>query len=157
MKSILEVAKQLIRNQAETLIKDSGYIPAEKLFWCALGCAKTAADILKEIACSNIQMAASIRGETPGKFEEEFVDRVGKASTLTELGQLVKDSADIVCRAIDNHSEADLEKQITMPWGAVFPLYEAIFLPANHMTYHDGQINYIQLLLGDSKFHWAES
>ncbi|MDH7480764.1 MAG: DUF1572 family protein [Armatimonadota bacterium] len=156
MKSILEVAKQLIRNQAETLVKDSGYIPAEKLSWCALGCAKTAADILKEIACSNVQMAASIRGEKPGKFEEEFADRVGKASTLTELGQLVKDSADIVCRAIDSHSEADLEKQITMPWGAVFPLYEAIFLPANHMTYHDGQINYIQLLLGDSKFHWAE-
>jgi len=36
------------------------------------------------------------------------------------------------------------------------PMMTAISLPAGHMMYHDGQINYIQLLLGDTKFHWIE-
>ncbi|MDI6828086.1 MAG: DUF1572 family protein [Armatimonadota bacterium] len=156
MKSVLEIAKKSVMNQASTLVKDASYIPEEKLSWRALGCAKTAEEILKEIACSNVQMAASIRGEKPSQAEEEFIKTAEKASTLAELSQMVKESAEIVCQAIDGYSEADLEKQITMPWGAVFPLYEAAFLPANHMSYHDGQINYIQLLLGDSKFHWAE-
>jgi uncharacterized damage-inducible protein DinB len=57
---------------------------------------------------------------------------------------------------MDSLNEADLDREVTMPWGATFPIATAIFLPASHMTYHDGQINYIQTLLGDAKFHWRE-
>jgi len=156
MASILDAAKGFTTWNAERLIKDAGYIPAEKLNWCAMACAKTAAQILAEIAESNSRIAASIRGEKPGPAEEAFAKRVEQASTVEALGQLVLESARAVCQAIDSHSDADLEERITMPWGAVFPLAEAVLLPASHMNYHDGQINYIQLLLGDDKFHWAE-
>ena len=61
-----------------------------------------------------------------------------------------------VCRAIDTFSEADLGKEVAMPWGAKFPAMVAILLPTSHMTYHDGQINYIQTLFGDAEFHWIE-
>lgn len=156
MASILDAAKNFTVENAERLIKDAGYIPEEKLAWCPIGCAKTAAQILAEVAGTNARIAAPIRGEEPGAAAEEFAKRIEAASTLDELGQLVTESAGMVCRAIDALSEADLDKQVRMPWGAMFPLGEAVFLPASHMNYHDGQINYIQLLLGDDKFHWAE-
>jgi hypothetical protein len=72
------------------------------------------------------------------------------------LKQNVMESAQIVCDAIDSLSDADLEGDIQMPWGFVMPAAVAIFLPDSHMSYHDGQLNYIQTLLGDTKFHWLE-
>jgi len=35
-------------------------------------------------------------------------------------------------------------------------MFRFILTAAEHMSYHDGQINCIQYLLGDAKFHWAE-
>jgi uncharacterized damage-inducible protein DinB len=156
MVSILDIAKKATMGQAELLVKDTGYIPEDKLPWCPLGCAKTAADILREIAESNVRISAAVGGEQQGAAEQEFAKKVEQASGLDELGELVKESARIVCRVLDGLTEADLQKIRPMPWGAPYLLGEAIFLPASHMTYHDGQINYIQTLLGDSRFHWLE-
>ena len=156
MGSILAMAKEFTVGEVEVLLKDASYIPEESLGWCAAGCAKTAARILREAATCNWEIAAAIKGEVPGEPAEKLAKRIEEASTLDALSQLVRESANAVCSAIDSHSEADLGNLIRMPWGAMFPLGQAIFLPTSHMTYHDGQINYIQLLLGDSKFHWAE-
>lgn len=153
MPSIKEIAKSGVMQQAELLVKDTKFIPEEKFAFCPLGCAKTAKDILAEIANGNIMFANVFTG---AESDESFGKRVAQASTIDELGKLVIESARVVADAIDSLDEADLEKDVRMPWGATFPLWQAIFLPTSHMTYHDGQINYIQTLLGDSGFHWAE-
>lgn len=153
MPSIKEIAKSGVMLQAELLIKDTKHIPEEKFAFCPMGCAKTARDILAEIAIVNVMLAKALTG---AEKDEEFARRVEQASTLAELGELMSESAAVVVDAIDSLSEADLDKEVTMPWGATFPLWQAIFLPTSHMTYHDGQINYIQTLLGDSTFHWLE-
>ena len=153
MPSIKEIAKSGVMHQAELLVKDTKYIPAEKSAFCPMGCAKTVRDILAEIARANVGIAAAFVGAVP---DPEFADRVAQASTVEELGALVLESAQVVADTIDSLDEADLEKDAKMPWGAIFPLWQAIFLPTSHMTYHDGQINYIQTLLGDATFHWAE-
>jgi uncharacterized damage-inducible protein DinB len=104
--------------------------------------------ILAECAASNFAMAAAISGGQTRELEKEL--------DFQSLKDKVMESAQAVCDAIDSLSDEDLEGETQMPWGAMFPTAEAIFLPASHMNYHDGQINYIQLLLGDTKFHWAE-
>ena len=153
MPSIKEIAKSGVMQQAELLVKDTKFIPEEKFAFCPLGCAKTAKDILAEIANGNIMFVSVFTG---GEKDEAFLKRVAEASTIDELGKLVIESARVVADAIDSLDEADLDKDVRMPWGATFPLWQAIFLPTSHMTYHDGQINYIQTLLGDSGFHWVE-
>jgi len=153
MPSILGIAKGGTMRQAELIVKDAKYIPEERFAFCPAGCAKTAKDILAEIASGNVMLGAAIAQEGP---DEEFTKRVAQATTLEVLGKLVIESAEKACRVMDSLSEADLDREVTMPWGAKFRIGEAIFLPISHMTYHDGQINYIQTLLGDSKFHWAE-
>ena len=149
MASIIEMAKGGTMRQAELIVKDTKYIPEEKFAFCPMGCAKTAKDILAEIARGNVMLGVAIAQGAP---DEEFNKRVEQASTLDELGKLVIESAEKACQVMDSLSEADLDREVTMPWGASFPISTAILLPAGHMTYHDGQINYIQTLLGDAKF-----
>ncbi len=153
MASIIEMAKGGTMRQAELIVKDAKYIPEDKFCFCPAGCAKTAKDILAEIARSNVMLGVAIACAAP---DEEFNKRVDQATTLEALGKLVIESAEKACLVLDSLSEADLDREVTMPWGAKFRIGEAILLPISHMTYHDGQINYIQTLLGDSCFHWAE-
>ncbi len=153
MPSLKDIAKGGTMHEAELIVKDAKYIPEEKFAFCPMGCAKTAQAILREIASGNVMLARAIKGEGP---DAEFSARVEQAADMNALGELVMESAKIVCDAIDSIPDADLDKVVTMPWGASFPLFTAIFLPTSHMTYHDGQINYIQTLLGDSTFHWHE-
>lgn len=155
MASILDLAKRLTRGQAELLVKDAGYIPEDKLIWRPVECAKSAVDILREIARSNVEIAAAIKAGPLSPDEENIKEKAEQATSLAELGSLVKQSSELFCRVLDQLTEAALDETRTMPWGAVYPLTEAILLPASHKSYHDGQINYIQTLLGDAKFHWA--
>jgi len=155
MASLLDIAKRITQSQADLLVKDTSFIPQDKLFWRPMGCAKTAGEILREIAQSNVEIAAAVKGASLSPDEEEIKKKAERAESFAELSALVKQSADVVCRVLDGLTDADPERTRTMPWGAVYSLSEAVLLPASHMTYHDGQINYIQTLLGDAKFHWA--
>lgn len=148
MPTIRDLAKTLTMQTAATLCKDASYIPEEQLDWSPMDYGKSANAILAECAASNFQMAAAISGGQAKELE--------KGLDFQSLKDRVIESAQAVCDAIDSLSDGDLEGETQMPWGAMFSTSEAIFLPFSHMNYHDGQINYIQLLLGDTKFHWAE-
>jgi uncharacterized damage-inducible protein DinB len=156
MASILEVAKGFTTTNAKLIVEDAGYLPAERFDFCPMGCSKTAKAILAEVARTNAAIAAALRGQDPKEVAADFAAKVDAASNIDELGKLVIESGKIVCDTLDTLSEADLDREIGVPWGVKLPFSIAIFLPANHMYYHDGQVNYIQTLLGDAKFHWAE-
>ena len=147
MPSVREVAKQVTMSSAQMLCKDTTYIPSEKLAWRPMEHGKSVIAILSEIARSDYEIAAVILGGPAKKVETEDYEA---------LKSLVIESAQEVCRAIDSLSDEALEGDLTMPWGGIFAASQAILLPASHMNYHDGQINYIQLLLGDTRFHWIE-
>ena len=147
MPTVREVAKEMTMSAAQMLCKDASYIPQESLAWRPMEHGKSAVMILAEISKSNFEIAAVILGAPAKKVETEDYE---------ELKKLVIESAEEVCKAIDSLSDEALEGALTMPWGGIFAASQAILLPAGHMNYHDGQINYIQLLLGDTKFHWIE-
>jgi uncharacterized damage-inducible protein DinB len=67
----------------------------------------------------------------------------------------LKRSADAIVAAIEGAEEAALIAEATAPWGEPMPLYMLIYMAADHMTYHDGQVNYIQTLYGDADVHWG--
>jgi uncharacterized damage-inducible protein DinB len=144
----METAKGMTMHAAEMLCKDAAWIPDDKKDWNPKENAKSVNQILSECARGNFRIAAAVKGATPGEISDP-ADFVG-------LKNHVIDSAKEFCSAIDSLDESGLEKEIMAPWGQPMSLSALIFLPASHMTYHDGQVNYIQLLLGDTKFHWRE-
>ena len=46
-----------------------------------------------------------------------------------------------------------LEETRAMPWGATMTLADRLFICYWNLTYHNGQVNYLQLLLGDIEMH----
>lgn len=51
-------------------------------------------------------------------------------------------------------SNDTLLKPVMAPWGMESPLFSLAQVAVSHIWYHDGQLNYIQCLLGDDKVHW---
>ncbi|MEZ5162652.1 MAG: hypothetical protein R2688_02665 [Fimbriimonadaceae bacterium] len=48
-------------------------------------------------------------------------------------------------------SDELLNKPITAPFGMEMPVFAIAQIAVSHVWYHDGQLNYIQSLLGDDK------
>ena len=46
-------------------------------------------------------------------------------------------------------------KSAMAPWGMESKLYEFAQIAISHIWYHDGQLNYVQCLLGDGDYHWT--
>jgi len=55
-----------------------------------------------------------------------------------------------------SHSHAERMATIDLPWGAQ-SLYSTAQTAVSHLWYHDGQLNYVQALLGDGEVHWMEA
>lgn len=146
MSSIKEIAKNATMTVADRLCKDASYIPDEKMDWRPMEHGKSAVQIMAECASTNLVFADVLNGAAPRE--------IPVITDPAELSSHLMESATEVCKAID--SMDSLLDLLQMPWGASMSATEAIMLSASHMQYHDGQINYIQLLLGDSNFHWAE-
>lgn len=49
-----------------------------------------------------------------------------------------------------------LSSEIMAPWQMPTPVVILAHIAVNHLWYHDGQINYIQCLIGDGTVHWME-
>lgn len=143
-------AKRFNNAMGRQLVVAAKYVPADKYNWSPGGAARTAAQILLECAGGNHMLAAIIRGEKPAQRDPGVTPEAltfGKAKELLEASFAVLDAA------IDSVADKDLTGMITLPWGATMPLEGVIFLPGTHMQYHNGQLNYIQTILGDATPH----
>ena len=59
--------------------------------------------------------------------------------------------------ALTGASDEALNTVITPPWKMPAPLFSLANVAVSHIWYHDGQLNYIQMLLGDGAVHWMDS
>jgi hypothetical protein len=81
-----------------------------------------------------------------------------KAECATRQGALalLKRTSEDFDQALAGCSDEDLAKTVTAPWQMDAPLYMIAQIAVSHLWYHDGQLNYIQCLLGDEKVHWMD-
>ena len=56
--------------------------------------------------------------------------------------------------AITSASDEALNAVVNAPWGMPTPVFILAQIAVSHIWYHDGQLNYIQSLLGDGEVHW---
>ena len=74
-------------------------------------------------------------------------DLLGRLTFLEEQTQRLVD-------ALGNLDVNTLGDMVEGPMGPT-PRLAIAQLPATHMMYHDGQLNYIQTLYGDKEMHWG--
>lgn len=56
--------------------------------------------------------------------------------------------------ALAQADDERLASMETVPWGDTMPVAMVAHIATSHIWYHDGQLNFIQSLLGDGDYHW---
>ncbi len=107
---------------------------------------RTILELVGECVNANRIFAALLRGESPGRPAD--IDLTSESAQM----EIVK-SSDELAAAINYMNEEDFERDFIHPVRG--PLKGKILAMGayRNMAYHSGQINFIQILGGDHKFH----
>jgi uncharacterized damage-inducible protein DinB len=133
-------------------------IPADK--WDATfgGCTRSARAITTEAVAILAWTAEALEGNVISGTEEDATKEwTEKCRTQESAVAQLRSVAEEFSRAFESASDDVLTKVITPPWQMDAPLYAIVQIAVNHLWYHDGQLNYIQCLLGDDKIHWMDN
>ncbi|MGC4044615.1 MAG: hypothetical protein QM758_12540 [Armatimonas sp.] len=146
--------------QAKTfLTKDLKAIPADKQGTTFDGCSRSALSIVSECGgncaiitkilqgASGHEMTREEMGALMHPFEVETEENV-LAYLEEKSGELLRFISEC-----DEDTLGDICPEF--PWGQL-TRFDVAMVPAGHMMYHDGQLNFIQTLIGDGDVHWME-
>ncbi len=117
---------------------------------------RTAVDILAESAMVNGIVAYHVANSKDGlpTLEEIRASQTGKDTPETAVAYL-NEQTDLLKKVILGLDTDTLEDKMS-PFGFETTRFSMAEFGAVHMCYHDGQLNYIQSLNGDTKVHWSE-
>ena len=139
----------------QLLVKDLHALPEESAGGCPGGVARPALELVAECAGTNGFIAGMLTtGEanrpTPEQRKAYYASFTTRESVLAELEQKTQ----LLLNAIDGMDETTMGEMLPGVFGSPMTRFALAGVPAMHMMYHDGQINYIQCLHGDSEIHW---
>jgi uncharacterized damage-inducible protein DinB len=125
-------------------------LPEEKRNWSAGGTARTAIDMLAEVAVVNGDAAEMIETRKGlENFDLEGLERqkAELRDDWSKLKSLLDQNTSRVVAAIRTVPDEDLQQEIPMPWGPM-TLTQIMDYPYWNARYHEGQINFIASMLG---------
>lgn len=128
-------------------------IPDDK--WNATfgGCTRSACEVTADALSLLVWTTATLKGATAdhGGAMEALKGTCGtKEAAVSNVENLVAE----FCAALGSASDDLLNSNVTPPWQMETPVFMLAEIAVSHLWYHDGQLNYIQSLLGDEKVHW---
>jgi hypothetical protein len=135
---------------------DVNAIPDDK--WTATfgGCTKPCSDIAADAIGFLFWATKAIEaGGTPTTPEGAVEKLAAACSTKAGANDALDMATQAMTAAITSASDETLQKTATAPWGMDAPLYSFAQMAISHLWYHDGQLNYVQCLLGDGDYHWT--
>lgn len=125
-------------------------LPEDKRDWSAGGDARTALDMVAEVAILNGSTADTIETRA---FPENFDfaahtrEKAELAKDWPALKALLDANTARVAQVIRAVPDEDLSVEVQMPWGAM-TLAQLMAYPYWNARYHEGQINFIASMLG---------
>lgn len=145
-----------LRMTGETYVADLSFIPADKLGLSPMGAARPPLEFTAECAGFNLFVAALADGETPARrTDEERAAFEASVNSFETAKQVLMGSVDKLISALERLDEEGIHRAVQTPWGQETTILGMSGMAATHMSYHDGQINYIQALYGDADNHWG--
>ncbi|MEA2553716.1 MAG: hypothetical protein QOJ65_1892 [Fimbriimonadaceae bacterium] len=135
-------------------------IPADKADWIPQGEARSVLNQMQEIAVAatwfmNVIQDLRIPREKDQGIDETMVRAREGLKTIDACVDMARATTSDLCRAIASFPEEALEVEVTLPFGPgqAVSMGSVLYLHAWNLTYHLGQINQIQLMLGDREMH----
>jgi hypothetical protein len=148
---------QLVRQTQKALddvCRSALAVPSEKLDWKPLGEIRSVLGQMQEVADSATFIVPVIQEGRVPDFGESTAS-AEKNSTVESCVEAARTSTGLICQLISQFPDARLEDELTLPFGGGMKMTAADVLGLHYwnLVYHLGQINQIQLMLGDKMMH----
>lgn len=114
---------------------------------------RTVADIVFEVNRVNEDVATEIRGETPPPWPEGWITAPDDFQSKDVVVSGFEQSSNKILETINSFSQEELDAPLQTEGGTTTRADRCSFMTL-HIWYHSGQLNFIQTLLGDDKWHW---
>lgn len=150
---------RLTQKALDDIVRSASAVPADKLTWTPGGETRSTLSQMQEIAMSGSWFVPLVKDRSVPEMDEHARKEAARIresyDTLEKCIDAAKQSTAELCAAISDFPDASLEDEITLPFGggAVMTMADVLFLHTWNLTYHLGQINQIQLALGDRAMH----
>lgn len=148
-----------IERSSADLVRTVRAMPADKLDWKPMEEGRSALDQLQEVAQMPTFLAAVLQARAMPNFNPQQMGEARQArkawTTVDACEEQLKKNDAALFKAIRNFPDEELEKTVTLPFGGgmVRSMADIMLTHYWNATYHLGQINYIQTLLGDRDMH----
>lgn len=147
-------AIEATRKAVDDLLRFARAVPADKLTWRPAEHARSVLEILQECAILPLGIADYLRErpQAPRDIRGYFA-QMAQLDTFDQCVQALQANSETLYEAIRSVADADLSQTVVMPWGQTMTLAQLLLTHYWNLTYHLGQIAYIQLLYGDTKMY----
>ena len=134
-------------------------VPKDKQDWVPMGEARSVLNQMQELAVAanwfhDIIQDLRVTRE-PERDIDEMMIRARELKSVEECVEMARNTTAELCRAISTFPPEALDVEVTLPFGEgqTASMADMLYMHAWNLTYHLGQINQIQLMLGDREMH----
>ena len=150
------IATRIMTTAARFIRVDLAALPEEAFTKKFGDKSRTVADLIYETILVNDHVGMVIRGEEPFAWpDQQWITAPKDFQTKQQVTEGFEKSIAKTLETIENFTREQLEETIQTDEGETTRFERCQFM-ALHMWYHSGQLNFIQTMLGDDVFHWAE-
>ena len=134
-------------------------MPEDRLDWVPLGEARPVLSQMQEIATAGTWFIPIIRDRKPPEFDEharkEAIRLRQTFDTIEKCVEVARNTTSELCREIAAFPDGGLEDEMRLPFGGgvVMTMADVLSMHQWNLVYHLGQINQLQLMLGDREMH----
>lgn len=162
LQSRMRFQEQIVRMTQKALddvCRAAQAVPTDKIEWTAGGEARTTLSQMQEIATSATWFLPLVRDRVVPEFNEHAVREAMRLrqsfDTIDKCCESARETTSALCQAISAFPDSALDDEMVLPFGGGMICTMADILAMHHwnMVYHLGQINQIQLILGDREMH----
>lgn len=129
-------------------------LPEDKLEWKVLDAGRTALDQYQEIAQSPTYVIPILKNKSMGDFNPESFQKIRQERadwTKADCKRILRENLDKFYEVVRNYPDEDLTVEIDLPFaeGMRQSMADIMAYPYWNLSYHLGQIAFIQTLYGD--------
>jgi uncharacterized damage-inducible protein DinB len=149
----------MTKNATEAISNSARAMPEGKLTLSVLDEGRTALDLLQECAQSPMWFAQILENRAAPEFDEAAWEEATKQcqqwQMLDACEQACKENSEMLYKIIQTFLDEELLNEISLPFGENFvaSFADICMFQYWNLTYHWGQINFIQTLYGDKDMH----
>ena len=148
-----DIAVKALKGACKVFLQDLSALPEAAFTHHFGGTSRTVADVVYEVNMVNDHIAMTIRGEEPFAWPDGWITAPDDFASKRDVVQAFQKSSTQCIELFESLTEADFEKTVQTEHGET-NVFERCRFMSMHIWYHSGQINFIQTLLGDDKWHW---